>query len=255
MSGRVAYERDADGVAVLHLHDRAERNALGPQLAAELAAGVRRLGEDRAARVCVVRGLDDVFCAGGHLDMLRSLARGETAPGDIPLLRAVLEAPVPMIAAMAGHAVGGGLVLGLACDVVLLARESRYGCPFVDLGFTPGAGTTRLLERAVGEFVAAEMMFGGELVRGARLASRPGINYVLPRAQVWPKALDLARRFAGKPREVLEPLKRALSLRKRVAFEEARTVESFLHEACFARPETAARIEQGYLGAGPEAVA
>jgi polyketide biosynthesis enoyl-CoA hydratase PksI len=247
---RVSFDCDRDGVAVLHMQDAGERNALGPRFVPELQAGLERLARDHSARVCVLRGLDDVFCSGGHLDMLRDLARGNAAVTDIPLLRAVLEAPVPMIAAMAGHAVGGGLVLGLCCDVVVLARESRYGCPFVDLGFTPGAGTTRLLERAVGEFVAAEMMFGGELFRGARFQGCASVNYVLPREQVWPKALDLARRIADKPRPVLELLKRSLGLRKRLAFEEARTVESLMHEACFARPETAARIEQGWVGHG-----
>ncbi|MFN0058680.1 MAG: polyketide synthase [Planctomycetota bacterium] len=245
----VTLSTERDGVVVVQLCDRVGRNALGPNVIDGLARAIELVHADREVRVCLLRGLAEVFCAGGSADMLLALARGESAPVDIPLLRQVLEIPVPTIAALEGPAVGGGLMLGLCCDIVLLARESRYGCPFVDLGFTPGAGATRLLERAVGEYRAAEMLYGGEFVRGQELEGKTDINYVLPRAQVWPKALAIAARIADKPRHVLELLKRQLALPKRLEFEAARTVEASLHEVCFARPHAAARIESEYLRA------
>ncbi len=243
---RIARESVEESIVVITLNDADNKNALGPELVTELTRHLDQLAADRSTHVCIIRGLDDVFCAGGHRDMLIDLADGRAAASDIPLLRAVLEIPVPTIAAIEGHAVGGGLMLGLCADMVVLARESRYGCPFVEMGFTPGAGSTSLLEAAVGPYVAAEMLYGGEYVRGARFAGT-GLNHVLPRADVWPKALDLARRISGKPRVTLELLKRRLSLPKRKAFEEARTIESMMHDVCFARPETAALIRQSYL--------
>jgi polyketide biosynthesis enoyl-CoA hydratase PksI len=238
--------RDADGIVVLHLCDELDRNALSEPFVVELTAALEAVGTDPKAKVCVVRGLDDVFCSGGRKDMLRELAAGRVAASDIMLTRAVLEVPIPTIAAMAGHAVGGGLILGLGCDLVVMARESRYGCSFMNMGFTPGMGTTLLLGQALGEHRAAEMMYGGQFFRGSHFAHGTGVNYVLPRAEVLGKAMGLAQRIAEKPRHALTLLKRTLSLAKRTAFERARTVESMMHEICFSRPETAELIEDNY---------
>jgi polyketide biosynthesis enoyl-CoA hydratase PksI len=106
-------------------------------------------------------------------------------------------------------------------------------------------GTTRLVQAALGEPLAAEMMFGGQYFKGARF-ERSLVNYVLPRDQVVGKARAVAARFADKPRFALELLKRSLGLSRRRAFEEARTMESMMHEICFAHPETKARIEENY---------
>jgi polyketide biosynthesis enoyl-CoA hydratase PksI len=251
-TARITGTRDADGIVVLHLCDETDRNALSEPFVAELSAALQAVGTDPKAKVCLVRGLSDVFCSGGRKDMLRELAAGRVAATDIMLTRAVLEVPIPTIAAMEGHAVGGGLILGLSCDLVLMARESRYGCSFMNMGFTPGMGTTLLLARAVGEHRAAEMMYGGQFFRGTHFAHGTGVNYVLPRVEVLSKAQELAQRIAEKPRHALELLKRSLSLGKRTAFEQARTVESMMHEICFARPETAELIEDNYAQAAED---
>jgi polyketide biosynthesis enoyl-CoA hydratase PksI len=247
MSRLVHLSRAGDGILVLALEDREGRNAFRDPLVEELVRGLAEAGADPGARVLVLRGLPEIFCAGASEELLLELADGKMAPSDIVLTKAVLDFPLPTIAAMEGHAVGGGLALGLACDLVLLARESRYGCTFMNLGFTPGMGTTRLLAEAVGPYLAAEMMYGGELLRGSRLEGRAVVNRVLPRAEILPRALELAARIAEKPRPALLALKRWLSLPRRRAFEETRTVEALLHELCFARPETAARIREAYV--------
>jgi polyketide biosynthesis enoyl-CoA hydratase PksI len=127
-----------------------------------------------------------------------------------------------------------------------MGRESRYGCNFMDMGFTPGMGTTGLLQLAVGEYVAAEMMFGCQYFKGSHFEGRGGINYVLPREKVLKKAMSVAQRMSDKPRFALALLKRSLSLGRRRAFEDARTVESMMHEICFAHPETSERIRENY---------
>jgi len=238
---------DEDGVARLTMADVQRRNALSAPFVARLEELLAKLGDDPRAKVCVLEGTEDVFCSGGDKQMLVDLASGKVAATDIMISRALLEVPVPTIAAMTGHAVGGGLTLGLCCDIVLMARESRYGCSFMNMGFTPGMGTTQLLELAVGPFVAAEMMFGGKMFRGSHFESRAGVNYVLPRAKLAGRAYDIARRIAEKPRASLLLLKRELSLAKRQRFEQARTSEAFMHELSFALPETRALIEEGYL--------
>ncbi|MCY1006901.1 enoyl-CoA hydratase-related protein [Nannocystis pusilla] len=157
---------ERDGVAVLTMRDAAGKNAFGRAFVATLTRALEDLGRRADVRVVVIAGLPEVFSAGGDRDVLLGLADGTIAPYDLLLTRALLEVPVPTIAAMAGPAVGGGLVFGLACDMVVMARESRYGANFMDLGFTPGMGATRLVQFAFGEYVGAEMLYGSQYFRG-----------------------------------------------------------------------------------------
>ena len=239
---------DEIGVAVVAMRDTVGKNAFSRAFVADLEAALSSVHTNTQAKACVFVGLEDVFCAGGDREVLLSLADGKIAPYDLELTRALLDVPIPTIAAMAGHAVGGGLVFGLACDIVVMAKESRYGFNFMDLGFTPGMGTTRLVQAVLGDALAAEMMFGGQYFRGTRF-ERSLVNYVVPQAEVESKAAAVALRFADKPRFALELLKRSLGLARRCAFEEARAMESMMHEICFAHPQTRARIEETYVSA------
>lgn len=236
---------DDDGLAVLHMHDEAGQNAFSRAFVAELLQRLERCHQGDV-KVVVITGLPEVWCAGGDREVLLGLAEGEVAPYDLTLTRALLEVPVPVVAAMAGHAVGGGFVFGLSCDLVLLGKESNYGCNFMNMGFTPGMGTTRLIQAALGEHLAAEMMFGGQYFRGSHFEGKSHINYVLGRDKVDKRALKVARRMTDKPRFALELLKRSLVAPRRAAFEEARTVESLMHEICFAHPETRQLIADNY---------
>lgn len=246
MSSRVNLYKDEDGVALLTMQDKDQKNTFYDAFVHELLENLEKLAQDPEVKVCVFRGLPDVFCAGAHPDLLQDLVSGRMASTDLLLPAAILDLPIPTIAAMEGHAVGGGLTFALCCETVLMARESRYGCTFMNLGFTPGMGTTRLLQYAFGEYIANEMMFGGQMLKGSHFEGRSLVNYVLPRTEVLPKAMELAARMAEKPRYVLEMLKRQLSLGRRQTFEEARTEENFMHQICFAHPETADLIRQNY---------
>ena len=248
MMYRVSLTLEEDGIAVLAFQDEEHQNAFHPPFVDELLARLEELAGNDRARVCILRGLPEVFCSGASRELLLELAGGRMETSDIILSKMVLDIPVPVIAAMEGHAVGGGLALGLCCDILLMARESRYGCSFMNMGLTPGMGTTRLLQLAVGEYVANEMMYGGQFFKGAHFESSAGVNYVLPRDQVLPKALELARRIAEKPRTALTLLKRALSQPRRQALEEAMTEESRMLRLCFDRPETTRMIREHYLG-------
>lgn len=243
---KISLSIDDDGIAELWMHDEAGNNAFSRAFVAELVARMTELARDRTAKVCIVRGLPEVFSAGGDRGVLLDLAEGRIEPYDLELTRTLIELPIPTIAAMEGHAVGGGLILGLACDMVVLARESRYGTNFMDLGFTPGMGTTGLLQFAFGEYVAAEMMFGCQYFKGSQLERHAHVNDVVERAKLLGRVRKLAARLTDKPRFAIELLKRQLALPRRIAFERARTAESMMHQVCFGQPETRARIDENY---------
>lgn len=233
-----------DRVGVLSLADRPNRNAFTETMVHALLARLEEARQDSRIHCLLLVGLPEVFCAGASKDMLRSLTQGLVAPVDIQLPGAVLAFPVPVVAAMEGHAIGGGFALGLCADVVLVARESRYGASFMNMGFTPGMGMTQLMEHVMSPALARELLFSGEPRKGADFEGSAGFNYVLPRAQVRPRAIEVAMRIAEKPRGVLEVLKRALSLPRRQAYEASRTMESLMHELTFAG--AARLIEENY---------
>ncbi len=236
-----------DGVAIVDLSDGTGRNALDDDFVGGLVTTLDALGRDPAVRALVLVGGTKVFCSGAPRELLVRLARGEVVPSDIRLAKAMLDVPIPTIAAMEGHAIGGGFALGLCADIVLMAAESRYGASFLNMGFSPGMGMTRLLEHVLSPAMAHEMLLTGELRRGREFAGRSGINYVLPRIEVLPRAKDLAQRIAEKPRVALEVVKRTLSIRRRQAFEESHTLEAMMHTITLAQPEVRAAIEEYYV--------
>jgi polyketide biosynthesis enoyl-CoA hydratase PksI len=235
-----------NGVGILSFEDAASRNALDERTVPLLESALEELGRDIAVKVIVLEGLPDVFCSGGSRDMLRGLARGTHAPVDLLLPKRVLDVPVPVIAAMAGHAVGGGFALGLCADIVLIGRDSRYGLSFMNFGFTPGMGTTRMLEHVLSPALAHELLYTGRNVRGAEFEGRSGFNAILPRQEVSPRAREIAGRIADKPRTALEVLKRTLSLPKRQCFEATYTVETLMHQVTLQGADVERLIEEEF---------
>lgn len=232
------------GIARLVLADPASNNALGEEMVARLRDAFVRIDQSTDTRAVVMTGEGDTFSSGAPQALLLRLASGELRPTDIVLPKLLLDCAVPVIAAMAGHATGGGFALGLAADIVVISEESRYGFTFMNLGFTPGMGTTRLCEHALSASVAHELLYTGELRRGSRFAGT-GMNYVVPRSQVESIAFDVAARIADKPRAAITALKRTLSLPRRQAFEQSITQESLMHQLTLAA--AADRIQHDYV--------
>ncbi len=231
-----------DAIARVTLADPGSANALGEAMVYALEDTFDRIDREDV-RVVVLSAEGDTFSSGAPRELLLRLAAGDVRPTDIRLPRLLLDCEVPVVAAMAGHATGGGFALGLAADIVLIGEESRYGFTFMNLGFTPGMGTTRLCEHVLSTAVAHELLYTGELRRGSRFAGS-GINYVLPAQQVELVALDIAARIAEKPRKCVTALKRTLSLARRRAFEASITHESFMHQITLA--SAVRRIEDDY---------
>ncbi|MDB4960392.1 MAG: Enoyl-CoA hydratase/isomerase [Myxococcales bacterium] len=233
-----------DGVALLTMDDPTDHNALSHAMVNALGDAFSAIARADDIGAVVLAGSSEMFSSGASRGVIDDLTSGRRDSSELLLPRLLLDCPVPCLAAMAGHAVGGGLALGLAADFVLLGLESRYCLNFVDLGFTPGMGTTRLLEHVLSPAIAHELLFSGEARLGRDFVGKSGINYILPRAEVMPKALDLAARIAEKPRAVLTALKRTLSIRRREAFESARTLETLMHTISFARWNQQARKQE-----------
>jgi 4-carboxy-3-alkylbut-2-enoyl-[acp] decarboxylase len=211
------------------------------------AAAVEAIRADASIRVVLIQGGSRYFCAGASRASLLRADAGREVPryaAELPLL--VLDIPVPTIAVMAGHAIGGGFALGLLCDLALLAEESLYGMNFMALGFTPGMGATLLLEEAFGPRLAHELLFTGRVVKGRDLPARGA--KALHRAEIGPRAISLAEEIAAAPREALLHLKAMLAGRRRERLQRALSEERRSHEALFALGDTARHIQERYSG-------
>lgn len=231
-SSLVRVRREASSIAWIEMVDEAGKNGFSPRFVAALLAALEEVEHDPEYRVAILAGTVEMFSSGATLDMLAALRGGAVAPTELVLGRRLMGLRVPVIAAAEGHAIGGGFALLLAADLPVLAAESRYGANFMSLGITPGMGITRLLEDVAGPSLAHELLYTGELRKGARLAGS-GFPRVVPRAEVKARALDLAWSISEKPKKSVELLKRALSMPRRRAFEEASTIEAFMHERSF----------------------
>jgi polyketide synthase PksL len=148
---------------------------------------------------------------------------------------------------MQGHGIGAGLTLGLFADVVLLSEESRYVSPYMDYGFTPGAGATYILGDAIGRDLARETLLTARPYAGTELKARGLRLLILPRTEVYTAAMVLARQIAQTPRHRLIELKRQLTGYVREALEETYRLELAMHDKTFVgRFDTLAQIQTNF---------
>ncbi|MBN3888589.1 MAG: enoyl-CoA hydratase/isomerase family protein [Nostoc sp. JL31] len=236
-----------DGIFQLQIDDPENENRLSEELCDELMTALTHLATEPSLKVLILSGRADVFCAGASLDTIKQVVSGNADVKDLSLPNQLLSFPVPIIAALQGHAVGGGIALALYCDILIASENSRYGLNFTDLGFTPGMGILSVLPAMVGHHFASEMLLTAKLYKGKELKGRGLFNYIVPAEEVMTLALDMARRIAEKPRHVLEMVKDTLSLPRRQALQAALSREHLMHKICFGVPGTLAHIEAAYL--------
>lgn len=236
------------GIVRLAISDPYRENRLSYELVDQMMAALAELAPDPTIKVLLVTGTEEIWCAGGTLRMLKEMASGEYDERRLlALSERLLSFPVPVIGALEGHAIGGGLALALCCDVLVAAENRRYSVNSTNMGFTPAMGLTVLLPAAVGHHFASEMIFTGKYYQGRELARRRLFNAVVPGDEVLDKALDLAQRIAEKPRYVLELLKDSLALPKRHLLQDAISREPIMNKICFSHPDIATMLDETYL--------
>lgn len=205
-------------VAVITLNRQTALNALTVAMGQEFRSALNEALE-RGARAVVLTGAGRAFCAGGDLREMQKMADSEgrlEAFFDEPLrlihdcIRQIIEAPVPVIAAVNGVATGGGCNLALACDIVLAAESAQFNQAFVKIGLTPDCGGTFILPRLVGWKRAAELLMTGEMVEARRAAEMGMINRVVADEELMPETLNLAERLASAPTKALASIKRLI---------------------------------------------
>lgn len=189
-----------EAVALVTLNRPAKHNALSLDLLRRIETAARELADDGAVRALVLRGSDRAFSTGMDLDELAGvsgIADTRRVLGVFRDANAALErCPKPVIAAIAGWCVTGGLELALACDVRVAAQSARFGITSARIGTVAGAGGTQRLPRLIGPARAKELLFSAEPIDAAEALRIGLVNRVVPVGREVETALEMARGFA-----------------------------------------------------------
>jgi enoyl-CoA hydratase/carnithine racemase len=240
------------GVRVLTLRSADGVNALDRGLVSALGRELEVVGSTPGIRAVILRGNDRYFSSGADARVIRDLLEGELRPAELDLPRKVFAVPVPTLACVEGNAIGGGLALALACDLLYVATEAKVTLNFVTFGLTPGMGTTALAALAFGQGRADEMLLTGRIVRGEELRSCPGMCAVEARDRLFGRVLDRASQLAGNPEAAVRLLKAGLVRRRIAAYEAAFVAERSMHEQALATPSLRESMEAFLRGASQE---
>jgi enoyl-CoA hydratase/carnithine racemase len=199
-----------DRLATIRLHRPDKKNALTRAMYIAMMEAIRAAEEDAAIRVLLLAGSDDCFTAGNDIADFAAAKPGE-APVALDFLRALAAAKKPIVAAVAGVAIGIGTTMLLHCDLVYAADNARFQLPFVNLGLCPEAGSSFILPAMVGHPRAAELIFLGEPF-GAEPARQFGlVNHIVSAPQLMPTARERALQLAEKPPAALRTAKMLLN--------------------------------------------
>jgi len=201
----------ADGIGTIRL-DRPKVNALNDQVTAELADAARAAAADEV-RAVIIYGGERVFAGGADIGVMAEAGYAEMAARSGRLqetMDLIAALGKPVVAAITGYALGGGLELALAADFRVAGESARLGQPEILLGIIPGAGGTQRLPRLVGPAKAKDLVFTGRMVKAAEALQIGLVDQVVPDSEVYIAALDLVKRYAVGPALALRAAKQAI---------------------------------------------
>jgi polyketide biosynthesis enoyl-CoA hydratase PksI len=234
---------DPEHIAIVEMADRQSKNTFSESLIHGLIHTFEKIKADSRIRAVVIHGYDNYFCCGGTKEELLKIYRGELQFDALKFYDLLLQCEVPVISAMQGHAIGGGLVFGSYADLIVMGEECIYTTNFMKYGFTPGMGATCIIPRKFGDILGHEMLFTASNYYGSDLRKRGIPIRVVRKAAVYAEAMALARDLAQKPVIALKELKRSLThdIKQQVQIAVSRELD--MHKVTFAQPEVKTRIE------------
>lgn len=247
---------DDDGpVRRLTLNRPEARNALDTRLMADFAGALVDADEDDAVSVVVLTGADPAFCAGLDLKELGSTGAnlvGTGSDGGRPTnpFSALWRMAKPVIGAVNGPAVTGGLEIALNCDFLVASERALFGDTHARVGALPGGGMTPLLPQAVGLRRAKEMSLTGNFMDADEALSRGLVNHVVPHGDLVPETMRLAHDAAANDQRAARRLLRNYDRGSRTTVDDCWTLEREEFAAWTVSPDDVARRRQGIVERG-----
>ena len=241
-----------DEIATIRL-DRPKMNALNAQVQAEIADAAAEVSADAAVRAVILYGGERVFAAGADIKEMAVLGYPEMAARSAILqasFSAVAGIPKPVVAAITGYALGGGLELALCADFRVLGESAKVGQPEILLGIIPGAGGTQRLPRLIGPAKAKDLIFTGRQMDAAEALAVGLADKVVPDAEVYEAARDMVARYAAGPALALRAAKQAVDSGLEVDLATGLEIERLHFAALFATEDQQAGM-RSFMESGP----
>jgi enoyl-CoA hydratase len=237
---RIIYEKKGHA-AWITINRPEKRNAQDPLTREEISRAFDLGAEDDDVHVMVIRGAGKAFCAGGDIvnfpkspvEFMENIGlqfNGKSSSRPIEKARAV---PKPIIAMVHGLALGAGMELAMACDLVIAAEDAKFGQPEIKVGLIPGGGGTQVLPRIVGEKIAKELVFTGDSISGKE-AERIGlVNKAVAEDQLQETVEALVANLLKKSPVALRFAKMSINKTLEVPLSSGLSYESDLCAICF----------------------
>ena len=200
-------------VGVITLNRPKQMNALNPKLMQEVGAALQHFDTDEAVGAIVITGNEKAFAAGADIGVMKDYSYMDAFSQDYITrdwehIRRIRK---PVIAAVAGYALGGGNELAMMCDIVIAADNARFGQPEINLGIMPGAGGTQRLPRAVGKAKAMDLCLTARMM-DAQEAERAGlVSRIVPLDKLMDEAMAAAEKIAAYSLPVVMMLKESIN--------------------------------------------
>jgi len=210
----ILYEK-SEGIATITINRPEKLNAMDQETIQEILSALDDAEKDENIRVVVITGAGDrAFSAGADISGMKGRtpldSRKSSQLGQQPMNR-VEDLEKPVIAAINGYALGGGLELAMACDLRIASENARLGQPEINIGLVPGWGGTQRLPRFVGKALAKEMIFTGRMI-DAKTAEQHGlVNKVVPADQLKSAVQELATELLNKPPVAIKVAKQLIN--------------------------------------------
>jgi enoyl-CoA hydratase/carnithine racemase len=199
-------------LGLLSLNRQEENNSINIETSREIYEGLKELEMNSSIRAILIQGNQKFFSPGADLKELKDLdEESARSKGLFNFFDRIKEINIPIIAAVEGYALGGGMELALLCDIVIASKESKFGQPEINLGLLPGMGGTQRLKNYLGKYNANFICMTGEIISAQRAYELGFVSMLLNKDNFSIEVVKLAKIIAEKPKSSLIEIKRLIS--------------------------------------------
>lgn len=233
-------------IALIRMEDKEHRNTFSQDFILGIIEAFKEIENNPKVKVVITLGYDNYYACGGTLEQLKMLTTAKKTFDEFPFFKLPLECKLPTIAAVQGHAIGGGLAFACLHDFVFLGRGAIYSANFMNYGFTPGMGATYTLVKKFGEYCGKRLLFTAKQYSSKELESMKIPLPIYPREEVLNEAMALARDISNKTLVSVQLLKEQLSSELKSALPGVIKKELAMYAQTITSRESLQRVQERY---------
>jgi len=199
-------------IGFLTLDRQEENNSLNIETSKEIYKGLKELETNSSIRVILIQGNHKFFSPGADIKELSSLNSDSAKSKELfNFFDKIKEINIPIVAAVEGYALGGGMELALLCDIIIASKESKFGQPEINLGLIPGIGGTQRLKNSLSKYNASYLCMSGEIISGTKAYELGLVSVLLDKVNFLEEVIKIANQIAEKPKSSLIEIKKLIS--------------------------------------------